>query len=154
MGKREWAGVVDKTPSSSRENSGGGQGRPGRWRQRSLAPTGTAAAGNRGQTERRLRASDSLPHLWWRRLRESEIDRQRRLTGGGAAGFGREMEVAGELRGAVESDGLAFYRTEARGEAVDWWLSGSSQERSNGGRCAAWHSAGCRGLRSWEGRRR
>jgi hypothetical protein len=28
--------------------------------------------------------------------------------GGGDASFGREMEVAGERRGAVESDGLAF----------------------------------------------
>jgi hypothetical protein len=28
--------------------------------------------------------------------------------GGGTASFGREMEVAGEHCGAVESDGLAF----------------------------------------------
>jgi hypothetical protein len=34
---------------------------------------------------------------------------------GGAASFGREMEVAEERHGAVESDGLAFYRPEARG---------------------------------------
>jgi hypothetical protein len=54
--------------------------------------------------------------------------------GGGAASFGMEMEVAGERRGVVESDDLAFYRPEARGEAVGWWLAqASSQELSNGG---------------------
>jgi hypothetical protein len=53
--------------------------------------------------------------------------------GGGAASFGREMEVAGERRGAVESDGLAFYRPEARGGGDRSVVgTGSSQELSNG----------------------
>jgi hypothetical protein len=82
---------------------------------------------------------------------EREIDRQRRAAaasamGGGAASFGREMEVGGELHGAVERDDLAFYRPEARGEAAGRWLAqASSQELSNGCRCAAWHGTGCRG---------
>jgi hypothetical protein len=41
--------------------------------------------------------------------------RQRWLMGGGVASFEREMEVAGERLGAMESDGLALYRPVARG---------------------------------------
>jgi hypothetical protein len=48
----------------------------------------------------------------------AEMVQRARSTGGGAASFGREMEVAGERRGAVESDGLAFYRLEAMGRRL------------------------------------
>jgi hypothetical protein len=51
--------------------------------------------------------------------------------------------LAGELRGAVESDSLAFYRPEAKGEAAGWWLpQGAAYKVSNGGGCAAWRGAG------------
>jgi hypothetical protein len=51
--------------------------------------------------------------------------------------------LAGELHGAVESDSLAFYRPEAKGEAAARWLAqGAAYKFSNGGGCAAWHRAG------------
>jgi hypothetical protein len=57
--------------------------------------------------------------------------------------LGRERELAGELRGVVKSDGLAFYRLEAKGEAVGQWLAqGAAYKVSNGGGCAAWRDAG------------
>jgi hypothetical protein len=97
-----------------------------------------AAAGKWGNRERTSRATDSLAHLErrWSRGRSTGGSglRQWWLTGGGATSFGREVEVAGERRGAVESDDLAFYRPEVRGEAVGRWLAqASSQEHSNGG---------------------
>jgi hypothetical protein len=111
VGQRD-RGLRTKRPSSLVETEEADRGRPDRRQWTSPAPSGTAAAGERGKTERRTTGTNSPSQLGLRW--HTKRDRWRQSVCCRAAlewqhgELGSEIEMAGVVYGKIESEGVAL----------------------------------------------